>query len=266
MSFKDCSTCATWGSCVSVCHAKVTGILGAGADRVGGSPGLSDISASLAGYIDHTLLKPEATRDDVDKLCDEAALHKFASVCVNPSWIRRAADRLKASPVRICSVIGFPFGATQPEMKGFETKMVRDDGAVEFDMVINIGALKSGDDGLVLREIEAVVRAAGHNGTVKVILETAYLTDDEKVRACRVAKRAGAHFVKTSTGYGPSGAKVGDIRLMRETVGKEMGVKASGGVRDVQVAMRMLEAGASRIGASASVKIVSGGDVGAGGY
>ena len=251
---------------MSVCHGKVTGILGAGADRIGSSPGLSDVSASIAGYIDHTLLKPEATQGDVEKLCDEAATHHFASICVNPAWVRLAADRLKSSPVKICSVIGFPFGATMPEMKGFETKMVRDDGAVEFDMVINIGALKSGDDALVLRDMEAVVRAAGYNGTVKVILETAYLNEDEKVRACRLAKRAGAHFVKTSTGYGPSGAKVEDIRLMRETVGQEMGVKASGGVRDAQVAMRMIEAGASRIGASASVKIVTGGSAGAGGY
>jgi len=266
VSFKDCSTCITWGSCASVCQGKVTGILGAGADRVGAVPGGSDVSASLAGFIDHTLLKPDATQSDVEKLCDEAATHRFASICVNPSWIRFAADRLKSSPVKICSVIGFPFGATLPEMKGFETKMVRDDGAVEFDMVINVGALKSGNDSLVLRDIEAVVRAAGHNGTVKVILETTYLTDDEKIRACQLAKRAGAHFVKTSTGYGPSGAKVEDIRLMRETVGKEMGVKASGGVRDVQVAMRMLEAGASRIGASASVKIVSGGSAAPGGY
>lgn len=259
MQFKDCRACPTWGSCISVCHGKVTGILGAGADRIGASPGVADFSAVLAGYIDHTLLKPEATRADVEKLCDEAAKFQFASVCVNPVWVRLCADRLRFSRVRVCSVIGFPFGATQPEIKAFETRAVKDDGAVEFDMVLNIGALKSKDDGLVLRDIEGVVRAAGHNGTVKVILETSYLTDDEKVRACELSKRAGAHFVKTSTGYGPSGATVEDIRLMRRTVGESMGVKASGGIRDTDIAVKMIEAGASRIGASASVKIVTGG-------
>lgn len=266
MSFKDCTTCPTWGSCATVCHGKITGILGAGADRIGASPGIADFAAALAGYIDHTLLKPEATRADVEKLCDEAARHRFASVCVNPFWIRTCAERLKHSPVRICSVVGFPFGATPPESKAFETRMVRDDGAVEFDMVINVGALKSKDDAVVARDIEGVVRAAGHNGTVKVILETSYLTDDEKVRACQLAQKAGAHFVKTSTGYGPSGATVEDIRLMRRTVGESMGVKASGGIRDTEMAVKMIEAGASRIGASASVKIVTGAKGGGAGY
>jgi deoxyribose-phosphate aldolase len=238
-------------------------MLGAGADRIGASPGIERFAESLAGFIDHTLLKPDATRADVEKLCDEAAKFQFASVCVNPSWVRACADRLRSSPVRVCSVVGFPFGATQPEVKGFETRAVRDDGAVEFDMVINIGALKSRDDGLVQRDIETVVRAAGHNGTVKVILETTYLTDDEKVRACELSKRAGAHFVKTSTGYGPTGATVEDIRLMRRTVGEGMGVKASGGIRDTEMAVKMIEAGASRIGASASVKIVTGAKAGA---
>lgn len=258
-SFRDCKACPTWGSCISVCHGKITGMLGAGADRIGAVPGVGDFAAALAGFIDHTLLKPDATRADVEKLCDEAAKYVFASVCVNPTWVRTCSDRLKFSRVRVCSVIGFPFGATQPETKAFETKAVRDDGAVEFDMVLNIGALKSKDDALVQRDIEGVVRAAGHNGTVKVILETTYLTDDEKVRACELSKKAGAHFVKTSTGYASSGATVEDIRLMRRTVGEEMGVKASGGIRDTDMAMRMIEAGASRIGASASVKIVTGG-------
>ena len=264
MQFKDCARCSTWGSCVSVCHGKITGILGAGADRIGASPGVGEVASVLAGVIDHTLLKPDAHRGDLERLCDEAAKYQFASVCVNPYWIRFCADRLKHSRVRVCSVIGFPFGATSPESKAFETRMVRDDGAVEFDMVINIGALKSRDDGVVLRDIEGVVRAAGHNGTVKVILETTYLTDEEKVRACEASKRAGAHFVKTSTGYGPTGATVEDIRLMRHTVGESMGVKASGGIRDADIAMKMIEAGASRIGASASVKIVTGGKSGAG--
>lgn len=259
MPFKDCSPCQTRGHCASVCHDKITGVLGAGADRIGALPGIGDFARELASLIDHTLLKPDATRTDVERLCDEAARHGFASVCVNPSWISFCADRLKLSPVRVCSVIGFPFGATPPEVKAFETRTVRDLGAVEFDMVLNVGALKSGDDGLVLRDLEGVMRAAGPNGTVKVILETAYLTDDEKTRACLLAKRAGAQFVKTSTGYGPAGATVEDIQLMRRTVGRGMGVKASGGIRDTDMALRMIQAGASRIGASASVKIVAGG-------
>lgn len=266
MHFKDCSTCPTWGSCVTVCHGKITGILGVGADRIGASPGVGDFAIEMAGLIDHTLLKPEATKSDIEKLCDEAARYGFASVCVNPAWTGLCAQRLRNSRVRVCSVVGFPFGATSPEVKAFETKMVRDEGAVEFDMVINIGALKSKDDGLVLRDIEGVVRAAGHNGTTKVILETTYLTEEEKVRACTLAVRAGAHFVKTSTGYGPGGATVEDIMLMRRTVGERVGVKASGGIRDAAVAMKMIEAGASRIGASASVKIVTGGKSAEGRY
>ncbi len=233
-------------------------IVAAGADRIGAAPGVGDEARELAALIDHTLLRPEASRSDVEKLCEEAHRHSFASVCVNPAWIRACADLLRQSPVRVCSVIGFPFGATLPEVKAFETKLVRDDGAKEFDMVINVGALKSGDDALVLRDIEGVVRAAGYNATVKVILETAYLTDDEKMRACQLAQRAGAHFVKTSTGYAPGGATAADIALMRRTVGERMGVKASGGIRDTATALQMIEAGASRIGASASVKIVGG--------
>ncbi|MBI2930794.1 MAG: deoxyribose-phosphate aldolase [Planctomycetes bacterium] len=234
-------------------------IVAAGADRIGAAPGVGDEARELAAMIDHTLLRPEAARADIEKLCDEARRHGFASVCVNPAWIPACASQLRHSPVRVCSVIGFPFGATLPEVKAFETRMVRDEGAQEFDMVINVGALKSRDDALVLRDVEGVVRAAGYNGTVKVILETAYLTDDEKVRACHLAQRAGAHFVKTSTGYAPGGATVADIALMRRTVGEKMGVKASGGIRDAATALRMIEAGASRIGASASVKIVGGG-------
>jgi deoxyribose-phosphate aldolase len=233
-------------------------IVAAGADRIGAAPGVGDEVRELASLIDHTLLKPDAARGDVEKLCDEAARWSFASVCVNPGWIRLCAELLKKSRVRVCSVIGFPFGATLPEVKAFETKLVRDDGAQEFDMVVNVGALKSKDDGLVARDIEGVVRAAGHNGVVKVILETAYLTDEEKERACRLAQRAGAHFVKTSTGYAPGGATVEDIALMRRAVGEKMGVKASGGIRDTATALQMIEAGASRIGASASVKIVTG--------
>lgn len=234
-------------------------IVAAGADRIGAVPGVGDEARELASLIDHTLLKPDATRSDVEKLCEEAHRHGFASVCVNPSWIPVCRDMLRHSSVRVCSVIGFPFGATMPEVKALETRLVRDEGAREFDMVLNVGALKSRDDALVLRDVEAVVRAAGYNGTVKVILETAYLTEDEKIRACQLAQRAGAHFVKTSTGYAPGGATVADIALMRRTVGERMGVKASGGIRDAATALQMIEAGASRIGASASVKIVGGG-------
>jgi len=243
-------------------------IVAAGADRIGAAPGVGDEARELASMIDHTLLKPEATAADVEKLCEEARTHVFASVCVNPAWIPLAARELARSPVRVCSVIGFPFGATLPEVKAFETRMVRDEGAKEFDMVLNVGALKSRDDALVGRDIEGVVRAAGHNGTVKVILETAYLSDEEKVRACTLAQKAGAHFVKTSTGYAPGGATVADIALMRHTVGEKMGVKASGGIRDTATALQMIEAGASRIGASASVRIVggSGGSASSGKY
>lgn len=233
-------------------------IVDAGADRLGAAPGVGDTGRELAALIDHTLLKPDATRADVEKLCDEAARFSFASVCVNPTWVRTCADRLTKSRVRVCSVVGFPFGATIPEAKAYEAKLVRDEGANEVDMVLNVGALKSGEDAFVGRDIELVVRAAGHNAIVKVILETAYLNDDEKARACMLAKRAGAHFVKTSTGYAPGGATVADVALMRRTVGERMGVKASGGIRDLPTALQMVEAGATRIGASASVKIVEG--------
>jgi deoxyribose-phosphate aldolase len=241
-------------------------IVAAGADRIGAAPGVSEEARELASLIDHTLLKPDAVRADVETLCAEAARHGFASVCVNPSWIATCARALSKSRVKVCSVIGFPFGATLPEVKAFETKLVRDDGANEVDMVLNVGALKSGEDALVGRDIEGVVRAAGHNAVVKVILETAYLTDDEKQRACLLAKRAGAGFVKTSTGYAPGGATVEDIALMRRTVGERMGVKASGGIRDLTTALKMVEAGASRLGASASVKILEGAKAGGAGY
>ena len=241
-------------------------LVAAGPDRIGAAPGVGDGASELASLIDHTLLKPDATRADVEKLCEEAARHGFASVCVNPSWIPTAARALSKSRVKVCSVIGFPFGATLPEVKAFEAKCVRDEGANEVDMVLNVGALKSNEDALVGRDIESVVRAAGHNAIVKVILETAYLTEDEKLRACMLAKRAGAHFVKTSTGYAPGGATVEDIALMRRTVGERMGVKASGGIRDLPTALKMVEAGASRIGASASVKIIEGAKAGPGGY
>ncbi|MGE5593306.1 MAG: deoxyribose-phosphate aldolase [Betaproteobacteria bacterium] len=212
----------------------------------------------LAAMIDHTLLKPEATKDQIVKLCEEAVEFGFASVCINPTYVSLAADLLKNTPVKVCTVVGFPLGASTPLVKAMEARDAIAAGAREIDMVINVGALKSGDDDLVGRDIRAVVEAARGRALVKVILETALLTDDEKVKACLIAKAEGADFVKTSTGFGPGGATVEDVRLMRKVVGNEMGVKASGGIRNLESARKMIEAGASRIGASASVAIVKG--------
>lgn len=213
--------------------------------------------AELAAYIDHTLLKPEATADDVKKICDEAKEHRFASVCVNPSYIKLVADELRGSGVTACCVAGFPFGTHTPEAKAAETAQAVADGAQEVDMVVNVGAIKSGDWALVERDIAAVVAAAGKAG-VKVILETCLLTDEEKVRACEISKKAGAAFVKTSTGYSAGGATTHDVALMRAAVGPDMGVKASGGVRTYEDAVAMLGAGANRLGASAGIKIIAG--------
>ena len=212
---------------------------------------------NLAGYIDHTLLKPEATVADVKKICDEAKEHHFASVCVNPSYIKLVADELRGSGVTPCCVAGFPFGTHTPEAKAAETAQAVADGAGEVDMVINVGAIKSGDWDLVERDIAAVVKAAGKAG-VKVILETCLLTDEEKVHACEISKKVGAAFVKTSTGYSTGGATAHDVALMRKTVGPDMGVKASGGVRTYEDAVTMIEAGANRLGASAGIKIIAG--------
>ncbi|MDK1011122.1 MAG: deoxyribose-phosphate aldolase [Actinomycetota bacterium] len=218
----------------------------------------------LAKYIDHTLLRPDATRDEIDVLCDEALEYGFASVCINPYWVKRSADRLRGSEVKVCSVIGFPLGAMTSDVKAAETRKALRDGAREVDMVINVGALKSGQHDVVLADIERVVDAAREVGALtKVILETALLTDEEKVIASSLAKRAKADFVKTSTGFGGGGATVFDVALMRETVGPDMGVKASGGVRTVEDVEDMIAAGATRIGASAGVQIV-GGDEGIG--
>lgn len=212
----------------------------------------------LAAMIDHTLLKADATKEQVIRLCQEAKEHGFASVCVNPYWVKEAASYLAGSDVAVCTVVGFPLGATTPETKAFETKNAVQNGASEIDMVINVGALKSGDVKAVKEDIRAVVEAAG-GALVKVILETGLLTDEEIVAACEQAKAAGAHFVKTATGFGKGGATVEAVRLMRQTVGSDLGVKASGGVRDKETALQMIQAGANRIGASASVAIVSGG-------
>jgi len=211
---------------------------------------------NLAKYIDHTLLKPEATREQIKQLISEAKEYDFASVCVNPHWVSYSYDYLKETNVKVCTVIGFPLGANSTETKVFETKKAISNGATEVDMVINIGELKSNNDELVKQDIQAVVEAAKGKALTKVIIETSLLSNDEKVRVCELAKLAGADFVKTSTGFSGGGATVEDIRLMRETVGPDMGIKASGGVRTLQDTKAMIEAGATRIGASAGVKIV----------
>lgn len=227
--------------------------------QVGGCPSPSSTGTqNLAKYIDHTLLKPEATRQDIKRVCDEAKKYNTASVCVNPSWIGYVAEQLKGTTVNPCVVIGFPLGATMPAVKAAEAASCIAAGAKEVDMVMNIGAAKSGEWDLVLKDIEAVVGASRGTALVKVIIECCLLTDEEKVKACQVSKLAGADFVKTSTGFSTGGATVEDIRLMRATVGPNMGVKASGGVRTKADAEAMIAAGASRIGASSSKGIVEG--------
>ncbi|MBN2054591.1 deoxyribose-phosphate aldolase [bacterium] len=213
--------------------------------------------------IDHTLLKPDTNQEALHKICEEARQHHFASVCVNPSNVKYCAQQLTGSGVKIAAVVGFPLGASTSNIKAQETHEVIADGATEIDMVINIGALKSGDFATVFRDIQTVVEAA-HGATVKVIIETALLDETEKIIACAMAKAAGAHFVKTSTGFGPKGATTEDVALMRRVVGPKMGVKASGGIRDRETAEKMIAAGATRIGASASVAIVEGGRGGTG--
>lgn len=251
----NCYTCTTH-DCISRCLSKVDLISKTGADRIGATLGNTDIPLNLASFIDHTLLKPEATDAQVIQLCEEARKHSFASVCVNPAFVPLAAKMLSGSPVMVCTVIGFPLGATTSETKAFETRQAIAQGANEIDMVINVGALKSKDYAKVEEDIRAVVHAC--NGTtLKVILETALLTDEEKIIACQLSVKAGANFVKTSTGFGPSGATEEDIALMRNVVGPDLGVKASGGIRDTITTLKMLKAGATRIGASASVAIVN---------
>ena len=213
-------------------------------------------AASMAQYIDHTILKPAASIEDVRKICDEAKKYKFASVCVNPSYIRFVADALSGSGVTPCCVVGFPLGACTPEAKANEAGDAAVNGAKEVDMVINVGAIKSNDWALVKRDIEGVVDATRGRAIVKVIIETCLLTDEEKVKACTVSKLAGAHFVKTSTGFSTGGATIADVKLMRQTVGDSMGVKASGGIKDYKTAVAMVKAGASRLGTSSGVDIV----------
>jgi deoxyribose-phosphate aldolase len=238
---------------------KLRQVVANGADRVAYHGDAEDVPVDLAKFIDHTLLKPDADADEIDVLCDEALEYGFASVCINPTWVKRSAERLRGSPVKVCTVIGFPLGANTPEMKAMEARRALRDGAREVDMVINVGALKSGMHALVRSDIEKVVDAAHEAGAIcKVILETALLTDEEKVIASALAKQAKADFVKTSTGFAGGGATVYDVALMRETVGPDMGVKASGGVRTLEDAEDMIAAGATRIGASAGVQIVGG--------
>ena len=218
---------------------------------------MSYSAPSIARLIDHTLLRPEATSADILQLCREARDYNFASVCVNPYWVPLAAAELTGSQAKVCTVVGFPLGATSTEAKVFETEVALAAGAQEIDMVQNIGALRGGDRQAVQRDIEAVVQAAHRRGAiVKVILETALLDDDQKTAACLLAKGAGADFVKTSTGFGPAGATVHDVELMRRTVGPAMGVKASGGIRTLDDLNKMVAAGATRIGSSSGVKIV----------
>ena len=244
---------------------KVRSVIANGADRVAFHGEPEDVPLDMAQYIDHTLLKPDATAEEIDKLCAEAVEYGFASVCINPTWVKRAANNLRGTPVPVCTVIGFPLGATTPEIKAMEARKALRDGAKEVDMVINIGALKSGDNDLVYNDIAKVVDAAHEGGAIcKVILETALLTDEEKVIASALSKRGKADFVKTSTGFGPGGATVYDVALMRETVGPDMGVKASGGVRTADDAEDLIAAGATRIGASAGIEIVGGKDGGNG--
>ncbi|KAA0549360.1 deoxyribose-phosphate aldolase [Bacillus sp. BGMRC 2118] len=216
------------------------------------------MSKDVAKMIDHTLLKADATLSEIEKLCAEAREYNFASVCVNPTWVKTAAEQLKGSGVDTCTVIGFPLGATTSATKAFETTNAIENGATEVDMVINIGALKDKKDDVVEADIRAVVEAAKGKALVKVIIETALLTEEEKVRACKLSVSAGADFVKTSTGFSTGGATLADIKLMRETVGPDIGVKASGGVRDAEAAFGLIDAGATRIGASSGIAIVKG--------
>jgi deoxyribose-phosphate aldolase len=238
---------------------RVQSVINAGADRIASTLGIMPTDGSLPHMIDHTLLKPEATQDQIAQLCYEARKYGFASVCINPGNVKLCAELLKGSGIPVCTVVGFPLGATSTEAKVFETQQAIRDGATEVDMVINVGALKSRDYESVERDIASIARIChANNAILKVIIEAALLIDEEKVVACQLAKVAGADFVKTSTGFGPGGATVEDVALMRRVVGPTMGIKAAGGIRTYEDAQKMIAAGATRIGASASIKIVQG--------
>jgi len=248
--------------CPQTCARNTKQIIAAGADRVSASDRLTKVDPAIAALIDHTILKADATRDEIVKVCREARQYSFASVCVNSYWVPLVRSELAGSPVKVCTVVGFPLGAASTEAKVAETAAAVRDGAQEIDMVINIGALRSGDRDAVRLDIEQVVRGAHQPASnkaraiVKVIIETSLLKDDEKVLASKLAQQAGADFVKTSTGFSTGGATAHDVALMRSAVGPVMGVKASGGVRTLEDLRAMTAAGATRIGASASVKIV----------
>ena len=258
----ECDHCTeecTGDVCVKTCFDRVGRVVNAGAARITSSLGGIPEDPSIGRMIDHTILKPDATPDQIAQLCYEARKYEFASVCVNPTHVKMCAELLRGSPVKVCTVIGFPLGASSTEVKIFETETALRDGATEIDMVINIGALKAKDYELVAKDINGVVRMAHAAGAlVKVIIETALLNDQEKEIACLLAKEAGADYVKTSTGFSGGGATAEDIALMRAAVGPEMGIKASGGVSSYEDATKMVFAGATRIGASAGVKIVQG--------
>ncbi len=254
----ECVVCVYCGKCVEKAPNAVENIKNAGADRISSAPGIGSVGKGYAPLIDHTLLKPDASQADIEQLCREAREFGFASVCVNPCNVKLASSLLEGSKVKICSVVGFPLGANKKEIKAYEARKAILDGAREIDMVMNVGALKGGDYKLVEQDMRDVRETCGRSVITKVILETALLSDEEKIRACEIAKASGMDFVKTSTGFGPGGATVEDVKLMRSVVGEGMGVKASGGIRDAETAARMVEAGATRIGASASVRIVGG--------
>jgi deoxyribose-phosphate aldolase len=256
--------CTGCGMCVQKCTDSVQAVLSAGADRIAAAPGTLNVEKALARFIDHTNLKPDATPADIEQLCKEAKEYEFAAVCVNPVNVKLAARLLRGTRVIVCSVVGFPLGASPTAAKVFETRRAIRDGAREIDMVIDVGALKAGRDAAVKSDVKALVDACRDGGAhLKVIIEAALLNDEEKVRACRLSKEAGAHFVKTSTGFGPGGATVHDVDLMRRTVGADVGVKAAGGIRTLKDLTSLLAAGATRIGASASIKIIR--EVGTGG-
>jgi deoxyribose-phosphate aldolase len=255
---RDADTCTDCiGECVLQCQDKVQQVVDAGASRLTSTLGNVSVGPEIAKMIDHTLLKPDASQDQIAQLCYEARQHSFAAVCVNPSYVKLCTQLLQGTTVHVCTVVGFPLGATPPEVKAYETQQAIDDGATEVDMVINIGALKSKDYALVERDIATLARTTHAGGAIlKVIIEAAMLSDEEKVIACQLAKAAGADYVKTSTGFGPGGATVTDVALMRRAVGPEIGIKAAGGIRTYEDAQAMVAAGATRIGASAGVRIL----------
>jgi deoxyribose-phosphate aldolase len=242
----------------NLCPDLVQGLVNGGADRLGLHAAAHHKESGMARLIDHTLLKPDACENGIRTLCDEAARYGFATVCINPTWVQTAAGLLRNTSVGVCTVVGFPLGANTPDVKIYETRRAIFDGATEIDMVINVGAMKSKDYQKVEEDILGVTCCCKEAKVIsKVIIEAALLDEEEKIKACTLAAAAGADFVKTSTGFGPGGATVEDVSLMRQVVGEKLGVKAAGGVRDAATATKMVEAGATRIGASAGIRIVA---------